>query len=250
MPMTPSECDRFADLIGAHVDGELNAGATTPLRAHLATCPACAAEAVAIAALREALGQLRAETAPDSLRQRLAAALPETPPARAPARRAALRLLAAGVGGLAIGVGLMRALTGPDATHDATHDMLAGHARALLAEAPPQLVSSDQHRVRPWLTARLSVAAQVPTPEGFLLLGARLDMISGRAVAAILYRRRDHAITVYATAEAEAEGWPRAPQARRGFAMLPRLHDGVRYMLVSDLSAAELALLADAIAAP
>ncbi|MBR0644788.1 zf-HC2 domain-containing protein [Plastoroseomonas hellenica] len=250
MRATPADCGRFADLLDALADEELAPGMAAALRDHLAACPACAAEAAAIGALRAELATLRDEAAPEALRQRLAAMLRDDAPTTAtPDRRRLLALTAAGVGGIAIGAG------GFGLLHDSrpetiAHDLLTAHARALLAGAPPQIASGNTHQVRPWLSAHLPVAPRVPETEDFPLLGARLDLIGRRPVAAILYRRRAHAITVFATAEDLAQDWPSRPMTRNGFQLLPWVADGIRYVAVSDLNPGELAMLAERIRAP
>lgn len=250
MRATPADCGRFADLLDALADEELASDMAAALRDHVAACPACAAEAAAIGALRAELATLREEAAPEALRQRLATTLRNDPPAATvPDRRRLLALAAAGIGGIAIGAGGF-GLLHDSRSETVTHDLLTAHARALLAGAPPQIASSDTHQVRPWLSAHLPVAPLVPESEDFPLLGARLDLIGRRPVAAILYRRRGHAITVFATAEDAAEGWPGRPMTRNGFRLLPWVANGIHYVAVSDLNPEELTMLAERIRAP
>ena len=59
-----NECDRFAELISALIDGELSAEEEAELRAHMAQCPDCAAMYEAFSAVGDAL---RAQDVPDTL---------------------------------------------------------------------------------------------------------------------------------------------------------------------------------------
>ena len=247
MPATVSDCDAVADLLDALADGELPPPLAAEVEGHLASCAACAGSLEAIRGLRRGLAALPREAAPDRLRQRVLEALPAQPLAAAPRRRW-LELAAASVAGLSLGLGGSRWWLEP--TPLAEHDMLAAHGRALLSGAPPQVPAGNPHRVRPWLSEHLPMAPRVEDPEGFPLQGARLDLVAGQPVAAILYRRREHAITVFAAPAEQAPDWPSQARYRRGFSVLPWTVGGLRYVAISDLNMAEMHALALALGAP
>ena len=64
------------------------------------------------------------------------------------------------------------------------------------------MLSSDRHIVKPRFNGRLEVAPPVVdlTAQGFASIGGRLDVIGGKMVAAIVYRRRVHIINLFAAA--------------------------------------------------
>jgi anti-sigma factor RsiW len=251
MPAMPAECEAVADLLDALADGELPPPTAAEARRHLAGCQRCAAEFAAIGAFRRELAILRQETAPAGLADRIRASLPVAPGMQ---RLRFATHIAAGVAGVAAGIGGARWLAAPPNGADpaalARHDLLAAHARGLLAGLPLQVAAGDPHAVRPWLTARLPVAPRVEDPPGFPLQGARLDLVGGQAVAAVLYRRREHVVSVLATAADAARGWPRQPSTQQGFNLLPWIARGVHYVAVSDLNPAELAELGARLGAP
>lgn len=239
-----ADCDGMRDLLGAAAEGELGPDALAEVTAHVAHCVACAQELRAITDLRRELSALSRPAAPPHLAETIRRALPP-PPGMARGRRRWLELAAASVAGMAVGAGAMR-LAMP-AGADALHDAFAAHARALLAGLPLQVASADSHTVRPWLSGRLPWSTRVAEPDGFPLQGARLDLLGGQVVAALVYRRRAHVVTVFVAPADLTPGWPAGLRAERGLRALSWQAEGVRYMAVSEIGEAELRLLAGAL---
>ncbi len=111
--------------------------------------------------------------------------------------------------------------------------------RATLADRLIDVASSDQHTVKPWLSARLPFSPRVAdfSGEGFPLAGARLDYVDGSPAAVLVYKRRRHTIDLYV--------WPGAPPAgaaaqRNGFNLERFGAGGLQYWAVSDLDRKEL----------
>jgi anti-sigma factor RsiW len=83
--------------------------------------------------------------------------------------------------------------------------------------------------------------------QGFPLVGGRLDYLNNRAVAALVYRHNQHVINVFIWSVADANNGKLAVENRRGYFVINRETDGLRYCLVSDLNANELGGLAELI---
>src|SRR5258706_7488107 len=135
-----------------------------------------------------------------------------------------------------------------------TQEVLASHVRSVLPSRSYDVASSDQHTVKPWLSARLAFSPPVAdlSASGFELAGGRLDYIGAQPVAVLVYKRRQHLIDVFV--------WPVEAQKseqtlmRDGFNVEHFATNGMDYWLVSDLSRNELddfaRLLAEQSAAP
>ena len=261
-------CNDAAPLIAAHVDGETGRRQARAIGDHLRNCRECALKHEELLALR---AQLRAEIprypAPPALRARVLAALDAAPP---PAARKPLfarwRSLVGGVstgaaGGAHVHVGVDRgrwltggALAGCAATmlawfigtavidwrtnEDLAVEAVTSHVRATLGHQLIQVASSNQHTVKPWLSARLDYSPPVPDlqKEGFELIGGRVDYVDRHPVATLVYRIRDHNIDVFVRPES-ARAPPSALRTVRGFNVAHATGSGMDWLAVSDVSA-------------
>ena len=86
---------------------------------------------------------------------------------------------------IVVTIGLQRLISTSNAPDDATLAVVAGHMRAQISGQPVDVASSDRHTVKPWLARKLPVAAIVVdlAPEGFQLLGGRIDIVARRTRA-------------------------------------------------------------------
>ncbi len=103
------------------------------------------------------------------------------------------------------------------------------------------VLSSDQHTVKPWFNGRLDFSPPVSdfAGRGYPLLGGRLDYLDGRPVAALVYGRRQHVINVYLWPAAGGTS-ASATRTRRGYHVLNWTTPDYTYWVASDLGLAEL----------
>jgi anti-sigma factor RsiW len=239
------KCDPWRPHIEADIDGELDPLQHRELEAHLRTCPACSRLAEMARARRAALRQgLPRFAAPAQLVDRIRATLRAEEqkvarPALIPwpfwnALGVAASLTLAVLGGYAWGSAHARgsALFG---------EALSDHVRSLQASHLMDVVSTDQHTVKPWFIGKLDFSPPVAdlADLGFPLAGGRLEHLDGRSAAALVFRRRQHAINVFI--------WPadNAPMATRqdqgkGYHASGWSQSGLNFIAVSEISAEEL----------
>ena len=118
----------------------------------------------------------------------------------------------------------------------------SGHRRSLLAASPIDIVSSDRHTVKPWLDARIGVSPPAPdlAQDGYALIGGRVEVIADRPVPALVYRHREHLITL--VAEPQQGGGTTAPDdlSSGGFSLVHWSDGAFSYWAISDMERPEL----------
>ena len=235
-------CDEAEILLHALIDGELDAGHAREVEDHIAGCPRCAAQLRAYRDMSKAVaGADLRYTAPPQLRRRIEAALPQ---ARMPNRRAVLRGFAMGSAASAIAAtGLVAVILRSDDEQRIQSEVVSAHLRSLQAGHLTDVLSTDQHTVKPWFNGKLDVAPPVVdlTAQGFTLIGGRLDYVDTRPIGAIVYRRRSHVINLFVAQTASTERRAARIEALQGFNIRRWSERGLNYWAVSDLAADELA---------
>ncbi|UPK33237.1 anti-sigma factor [Bradyrhizobium sp. 186] len=240
-------CDEAKMLLHALLDNELDAGHAREIEAHIASCPACAAEFATQREMQRVLADTNLRyTAPASLRSRIEASLPQ--PQRQPTRRSVLRGFAMGSAVSALAAsGVVAIVLRQDDQQRILSEVVSAHLRSLQAGHLTDVISTDQHTVKPWFNGKLDVAPPVIdlTAQGFTLVGGRLDYIDARAIGAVVYRRRQHVINLFVAQTASIEHRPPKTQTMQGFNCRRWGNRGLNFWAVSDIGADELAEFVD-----
>src|SRR5438094_1407078 len=235
-------CDEAEVLLHALIDGELDAGHAREVENHIAGCPRCAAALRDYSEMSSAIAEAGAGyTAPAALRQRIEAALPQR---QAPNRRAVLRGFAMGSAVSALAAtGLVAIVLRHDDVERIQSEVVSAHLRSLQAGHLTDVVSTDQHTVKPWFNGKLDVAPPVIdlTAQGFTLVGGRLDYVDARAIGAVVYKRRQHVINLFVSQPSSTERRPAKTATIQGFNIRHWSDRGLNYWAVSDLAKDELA---------
>ena len=237
------EHESIRELLHAYVDGELDLVNARETGRHLQGCADCRQSEKAIRDLRDALaGEATAYRAPAHLRKKVRAALRR----EAKSTRQTLSpwlMFATGAAFAAAILGFVLFQTTRAARSDALVDqVVANHVRSLLASQLVDVVSSNQHTVKPWFDGKIDFAPQVRdlSASGFPLVGGRLDYLDGKTVAALVYLRNKHPINLFITPAPTNRTTAPTATARRGYNVLAWTNNGMNYWAVSDLNGTEL----------
>jgi len=238
-----TEHENIRELLHAYMDGELDLANARETERHLAGCADCRGTEKAIRELRGALTcEATAYRAPAHLRRNVRAALRR----EAKSTRQTLSpwlMFATGAAFAAIILGFVFFQTTRAARTDAIVDqVVANHVRSLLAAQLVDVVSSDQHTVKPWFDGKIDFAPKVRdlSSSGFPLVGGRLDYLDGKTVAALVYQRNKHPINLFITPAPTSRSTLPTVTTRRGYNVLTWINNGLKYWAVSDLNQAEL----------
>ena len=237
-------CQDVRLLLHAYLDDELGAADGVAVTRHLAGCEACMQRVRAYTRTRDDLrGADLYRHAPAALRTRIAARLPRPAVVQRTPRRAwnlALAALAALCVIAALFAGWQTLQLRRAAGHALVVDAVSDHVRSLLPGHLIDVRSTSEHTVKPWFDGRLDFSPQVKdlTAQGFELIGGRLDVLDGRQVAALVYKRHLHTINLFQ--------WPGSgagasvSRTRDGYHVLEWSDAGLRFIAVSSVAKVDL----------
>jgi len=238
-----SEHENIRELLHAYTDGELDLANARETERHLQNCADCRGTERVIRELRSALtSDAPAYRAPAHLRRNVRAALRREAKS-SPQSLSPWLMFATGAALAALIVGFALFQTTRATRTDAIVDqVVANHVRSLLAVQLVDVVSSDQHTVKPWFDGKIDFAPQVHdlAAKGFPLVGGRLDYLDGKTVAALVYQRNKHAINLFITPAPTNRSTSPMVTSRRGYNVVAWTNNGMKYWAVSDLNQTEL----------
>lgn len=237
--MSADDCGRSL-LLQAEFDGELDAAEAADLALHRAGCPACARRYSALLAARQAMHAASYHRAPPQLRRALAVRLRTGPASAARRRPAPWREIASFAAGAALAATVLIALTPPRHPR-LIPALIDDHIRALQPGHLLDVVSTNQHTVKPWFDGRLDFSPPVKdlAGAGFPLLGGRLDYLHGRSVAVLVYGHGKHILELFVW-PATARATEPARADRAGYHVIHWTAAGMSLSLVSDADPAAL----------
>jgi anti-sigma factor RsiW len=246
-------CEHARASLPLLLDGELSFWRRWRLRRHLAACVSCAAELEKQQAMQAAFReQIAYHRAPPALAARIVASLPRESVPRSVRpwfRRPAVTLGSTGLAGALAGAALVLLIhRAPNAqgSLSVTQAVIDSHIASLMADHLTDVQTSNQHTVKPWLSAHVDVSPPVRdlAADGFPLIGGRIDYIDGHATAAVVYRHDKHVINLFAWASPGAANAPPRKEERQGFNVVTWRAAGITYFAVSDVEADQLARFA------
>ncbi len=238
-------CSDITELIHGYLDGELDLSRSLEIEHHLKDCPACSRAYAELKSLRSAIARSALyREAPAELRRNVRSALRRAARSESPSRRHwGWRALWAplGVTAVALLVVLM-VMTRPPAEDRLSEEIVSAHIRSLMPGHLIDIPTSDQHTVKPWFNGRLDFSPPVKdlANRGFPLIGGRLDYVSGRPVAAVVYQRRKHVINLFIWPSDSAETPTAKTLSRQGYHVILWSQGGMTYCAVSDVNQADL----------
>ncbi|GGP18368.1 anti-sigma factor family protein [Silvimonas iriomotensis] len=244
--------DDIQTRLSALIDDELPQDEAALIRTHLNDCETCREAYASLLAMSTWIQRDAVTPVPPGLAAQLAASigpahtsvpLPRTTPRPEP-KRGWFWPGVTGLGGLLAGAALMFVLLPlwQPQQDTLTQALLSGHIRALQVDHLSDVISTDQHTVKPWFAGKLDFSPPVHdlVADGFPLAGGRLDYLQQRPVAVLNYRYRLHVIEVYAWPASGKPATGVTLQTRQGYQILGWQQEGMNMWAVSDLNGTDL----------
>lgn len=242
-------CELTQSVLHGYIDGELDAARAADFERHLLSCPECVASLEAQETMRASVHRAGLyERAPVTLRRKLDAELGIAAPARAPYRSASRpsswRWLVAAAALLLVaflGWRLVPGMRENSAESAYASAIVDAHLRSLQPGHLEDVVSTDQHTVKPWFDGKLDFAPPVRdfASEGFPLQGGRVDVVRGHTVAVLVYGRRKHVVNVFIWPTAEHDSRPRSG-SQLGYNWVDWRQGGMELCAISDANSSDL----------
>jgi anti-sigma factor RsiW len=253
-------CELSQTRLHAYFDGELDAMGAAEFERHMEACPDCETRLAAEERLRSALVGAQLYTrAPESLRTKLQISLPKAavpPPLKDPRSSAEkswrwLAIAASVLLAAILGTQYVQKLNRYSQQQAMAAVIVDAHLRSLQPGHLEDVISADQHTVKPWFDGKIDFAPPVRdfANDGFPLLGGRLDVINSRTAAALVYGRRKHIVNVFV--EKAQPGDPLDGSGElQGYHWVSWQQNGFTLTAVSDTAFADLDQLKQLFLAP
>jgi anti-sigma factor RsiW len=242
-----------AEQLTALADGELHGDDLFEAQEHLAECAACTSAALAASLTKGAMARVGMRYAvPDEFQERMRRlAAGESAVAK---KTAGFSVYAWGpiAALLVLGVGLFvaqRQMQGRNAASELVAEVADQHIAVMAANAPPQVISSDRHTVKPWFQGKLPFSFNLPQnlPGDTTLDGADLTYLHGQPAAQLLYSIGKHHVSVFVQQRSQGSSLHFEGSERSGFHVMSVSSSELTLVGVSDVDPARLGALLNVI---
>lgn len=236
-------CDMWQAKLEPYVDSELSEDELENLEAHLRTCASCAADALGRLQMKRMTQAAGARYSPaPEFRLRIEKTIK--------ARRKPLwgfgwmPQLAAALATLVLLVGTAGLWLRHSQREQALTQLADLHVTTLASSNPVDVVSTDRHTVKPWFAGKLPFTFNLPELQNspFKLVGGRVAYFDHNPGAQLLFDVRKHQLSVFIFQDKGTTPFSAGHTTTRklAFNMETWTEDGLRYVIISDASRADV----------
>jgi len=245
-------CESWSEKLDAYFDGELTADDARALQEHLRGCSSCAADGLARLQQKLAVRGAGQRFTPDpAFRARIEKSIAGRKPS--PWKRYWLPTLATAAVLLMVSAFLLTLNRERRGEQQLISELADLHVATLASANPVDVISTDRHTVKPWFEGKIPFTFNLPELQGspFTLIGGKVSYVSQSPGAELIFRVRQHQISVFIFQE-RGLGEVRdkeAPRSALSFEVRSWQHNGLRYFVIGDVSGQDLDKLSELIKA-
>jgi anti-sigma factor RsiW len=247
-------CERWTEKLDAYVDGELPAAEARALDEHLRGCASCAAESLRTVQQRRAVqGAFHKFTPDPAFRARVQKSIAAPRPSLW-SRRWLPVFVTATATALLIAIAVLLSLNrNRNSEQHLISELVDQHVATLASSNPVDVVSTDRHTVKPWFEGKIPFTFNLPELQGspFVLVGGKVSYLGQSPGAELIFRVRQHQISVFIFQEREPSNVHQDETVRTALSFEVRSwrHNGLRYFVIGDASPQDLDKLSELIKA-
>lgn len=247
-------CDAWTEKLDTYFDGELPPGEARAVGEHLRECPACSAEALFRVQMKRSVQAAGRKFSPDpAFRARVQKTI--APPKRSFWLQRWLPISLAAVAAALLIAGALRLTISGERNGEGQiiAQLVDQHVATLASANPVDVVSTDRHTVKPWFQGKIPFTFNLPELQDspFTLVGGRVSYLRQSPGAELIFRIRQHQISVFIFQEQGVKEVRDNDVAQTALSFQTRswLHNGLRYFMIGDAGAQDLEKLSELIKA-
>ena len=238
-------CEHWTEKLDAYVDGELPAAEARAFDEHLHGCSSCAAEALRKVQQKRAVHAAGQRFTPDpAFRARIQKIVAAPKPTLWSQRWLPVLVTATASVLLVAAAFLLTLQHNRTSEQQLISELVDQHVTILASANPVEVVSTDRHTVKPWFAGKIPFTFNLPELQGspFVLVGGRVSYLNQSPGAELIFRVRQHQISVFIFQD-EVLRDRRVNEAARtalSFEVRTWRRNGLQYFVIGDASPQDL----------
>jgi anti-sigma factor RsiW len=231
-------CDAWVEKLDAYLDGELSAADARAVDEHLRGCPACAAQSLRRVQLKRAVQVAGQRYAPSAAFR--AGIERKVSPRPTSVKRLLILAMAGSFALLAWGVFFVFLMNRPES--HLLSELADLHVGTLASSNPVDVISTDRHTVKPWFAGKIPFTFNLPELQNtaFTLVGGKVSYLRQSPGAELLFRLRQHEISVFIFQEKDMGKAPNGQGHAQSFNERTWTRNRLTYFAISDVNAQDL----------
>ena len=237
-------CESWAAKLDAYVDGELSPAEGNEVAMHMKQCATCAAGALERTQLKRSVANAGKAYTPSA---EFRAKMMRQVGGKSARKRGWAWKPALAMAGLVIVAAAATMYWNQRTSQQirAYSELADMHVATLASSTPVDVVSTDRHTVKPWFQGKLPFTFNLPELQGtdFTLVGGRVAYFEQEPGAQLIYQLRKHEISVFIFQDRGNLSFPSGARAKLSFTVDTWTRNGLRYFVVGDVGAQDVAAL-------